>query len=199
VAVDALRAGLPVILPTDTVYGLCANAFDEAAVERLYRLKGRGSAQPTAFLCASVEALRDVLPELDEASLGVARALLPGPYTLIVANPQRRFRWLTGERPDTLGVRVPELPSEAVGVVAELQAVAATSANAPGEPDPRRLDDVPEAIRAGCAAVVDAGELPGTPSTIIDLTGADARIIREGAAPAGETLTRVGAAVARRE
>ena len=198
-AVDALRGGLPVILPTDTVYGLCADAFDEAAVDRLYRLKGRGSAQPTALLCASVDALQDLLPELDDTSLRVAERLLPGPYTLIVANPQRRFRWLTGERADSLGVRVPELPPPAAAVVAELRAVAATSANAPGEPDPRTLADVPEAIRAGCGAILDVGELPGTPSTIVDLTRARPEVVREGAAPADVTLERVRAAVARPE
>lgn len=196
-AVDALNGGLPVILPTDTVYGLCADAFDEAAVERLYRLKGRGSAQPTALLCASVEAVHELLPELDGRSLRIAERLLPGPYTLIVANPRRRFRWLTGESPGSLGVRVPELPPQAAHVVRELGAVAATSANLPGGPDPRRLTDVPETIRSGCGVVVDGGELPGTPSTIVDLTGAEPAVLREGAAPADVTLERVRAAVAR--
>ena len=197
--VDALKVGLPVILPTDTVYGLCANASDEEAVERLYRLKGRTATQPTALLCASVESLWELVPDLADASARVAAELLPGPYTLIVTNPERRFEWLTGGRPNTLGVRVPVLPAAAAGVVAELRAVAATSANAPGDADPRRLEDVPEAIRAGCGAVLDGGELPGTPSTIVDLTGEEPEVIRVGATPAEETLARVRAAVTRAE
>jgi L-threonylcarbamoyladenylate synthase len=72
----------------------------------------------------------------------------------------------------------------------------ATSANLAGEPDPRRLEEVPEEIRNGCAAVVDGGELPGTPSTVIDLTGEEPRILRDGALPAEEALARVSSLVA---
>jgi L-threonylcarbamoyladenylate synthase len=199
VVADALKAGLPVILPTDTVYGLCANAFDQEAVERLYRLKGRRATQPTALLCASVDQLGELLPELDEPAARAARALLPGPYTLIVANPERRFPWLNAQRPESLGVRVPKLPASSAEALVDVGAVAATSANAPGGRDPRRLNDVPERIRAGCGALVDAGELPGTPSTVVDLTGDQPKVLREGAVAAIETLARVRAAVARGE
>jgi L-threonylcarbamoyladenylate synthase len=191
--VEAIRAGQPVILPTDTVYGLCADAYQEEAVQRLYRLKGRGEMQPTALLAADVDVLTDAVPELRGRSATIARALLPGPYTLILSNPAGRFRWLTGRRPDTIGVRVPELPSEAQAVLDRVGAVAATSANHPGGPDPRTLEDVPEALREGCAASLDAGELPGTPSTVLDLTGDEPAVVREGAVPAELALSCVGA------
>ena len=186
--VEAIRVGEPVILPTDTVYGLCADAFSEEAVLGLYRLKGRGETQPTALLAASEDVVVDAVPEL------AGRPLLRGPYTLILPNPIRRLPWLTGDRPETIGVRIPELEGTARAVLAEVGAVAATSANLPGGDDPRRLEDVPSELREGCAAELDGGELPGSPSTVIDLTGPEPVVVREGAVPATEALERVSPA-----
>jgi L-threonylcarbamoyladenylate synthase len=191
--VEAIRSGQPVILPTDTVYGLCADAYREAPVRRLYALKGREELQPTAFLAADVDVLLDAVPELSGLAGKTVRALLPGPYTLILPNPARRFRWLTGERPNTIGVRVPELDGDARSVLDGVGAVAATSANLPGGPDPRRLDDVQAELREGCAAELDGGELPGTPSTVIDFTGPDPVVVREGAVAASEALEHLAA------
>ena len=190
--IEALRAGLPVVLPFDTVYGLAAEPHDEASTRRLYALKGRPPAQPTALVAASADALRALLPELDTSR---AWHLLPGPLTLVVPNPAHRFRWLTGTNPDALGIRVPDLPGTTREIVASVGAVVATSANLPGRPDPRRFEDVPEKIREGAAATVDEGEVPGTPSTVVDLTGAEPRILREGAVPAAEVLRRLQAPV----
>jgi L-threonylcarbamoyladenylate synthase len=191
--VEAIRSGQPVILPTDTVYGLCADAYREAPVRRLYALKGREELQPTAFLAADVDVLLDAVPELSGLAGKTVRALLPGPYTLILPNPARRFRWLTGERPNTIGVRVPELDGDARSVLDGVGAVAATSANLPGGPDPRRLDDIPAELREGCAAELDGGELPGTPSTVIDFTGPEPVVVREGAVAASEALEHLAA------
>ena len=185
-AVAALRAGRPVVLPTDTVYGLCAKATPETVAE-VSRLKERRERQPTALLARDVEQLFKCVPEL-RAREAVVRALLPGPYTLILPNPGRRFPWLTGGTPDTIGVRVPKLPEQTAEILEAAGAVLATSANRHGGPDPRRVEEIPEEIRAGCGAVVDAGELPGTPSTVLDLTGEEPRIIREGAVPTAEAL-----------
>jgi L-threonylcarbamoyladenylate synthase len=192
-AVAAIRAGRPVILPTDTVYGLCSTPYRAGPVERLYRLKGREPDQPTALLAADLDLLLECVPELRGRAARIARALLPGPYTLVLPNPARRFRWLTGTTPDAIGVRVPELPEPAAQVLAHIGAVAATSANLAGGPDPRRLDDVPSSLREAVAAVVDGGELPGTPSTVVDLTGPELRVLREGAVPTAEALARVAA------
>ncbi|HEY5661181.1 MAG TPA: L-threonylcarbamoyladenylate synthase [Gaiellaceae bacterium] len=190
--IEALRAGLPVVLPFDTVYGLAAEPQNEESTRRLYELKGRPPAQPTALVAASVDALRALLPELDTSR---AWHLLPGPLTLVVPNPAHRFRWLTGTNPEALGIRVPDLPPTTREIVASVGAVVATSANLPGGADPRRFEDVPEPIRAGAAAAVDGGEVPGTPSTVVDVTGPEPRILREGAVPTAEVLRRLQAPV----
>jgi L-threonylcarbamoyladenylate synthase len=184
-AVAAIRAGRPVVLPTDTVYGLCADPELEAAAREVARLKGRAERQPIALLARDLERLLERVPELDARVLGT---LLPGPYSLVLPNPERRYPWLAGDRPETIGVRVPEQPPPAAEVLDEVGAVLATSANVHGGPDPRSLEDVPEEIRAACAALVDGGELPGTASTVIDLTGPEPAVVREGAVPAATAL-----------
>jgi len=194
--VEAIRTGKPVILPTDTVYGLCATPYHSGPVEELYRLKGREPLQPTAILASGLDMLFECIPELRGRAGTIARALLPGPYTLILPNPSCRYRWLTGTTPEAIGVRVPELPRPAAAVLARVGAVAATSANLPGGPDPRRLAEVPGELRTRVAAALDGGELPGTPSTVLDFTGEEPRVVRDGAAPADEALERVGAALA---
>ena len=195
-AVAALRAGKPVVLPTDTVYGLCADPYRNPPARAVYRLKGRDDSQPTALLARDVELLFECVPELRGRAGTMVRALLPGPYTLVLPNPARRYRWLTGSNPEAIGVRVPELDGPAAKVLDRVGAVLATSANLAGGRDPRTLDEVPEAIRAGAAALVDGGELPGTPSTVLDLTAPEPRVIREGAVPAAEALERALAATA---
>lgn len=174
-AVAALRAGEPVLLPTDTVYGLCA-AESEDAARRLAELKGREASRPIALLFADIEVAAARAPGLERA-----RALLPGPYTLVL--PSGR---------GTIGIRVPVLPDAAHDVVARIGAVLATSANRHGGRDPRRLDEVPPEIRSACAAELDAGELPGVPSTVIDLTGPEPRVLREGVVSGAEALARLG-------
>jgi L-threonylcarbamoyladenylate synthase len=190
--VAAVKAGKPVILPTDTVYGLCADAYREGPVRRLYQLKGRPETVPTAMLAADLEAILDAVPELRGRAAVMARALLPGPYTLVLPNPGRRFLWLGGARPDTIGVRVPDLPSECRAVLERVGVVAATSANIHGGPDAARVEDVPEEIRSAVAAIVDAGTLPGTPSTVLDLTGPEPQVLREGAVAVEEARARIG-------
>jgi L-threonylcarbamoyladenylate synthase len=195
--VEALRAGLPVLLPTDTVYGLAASAEREEHAVRAYRLKGREQAQPTALLAADLDRLVALIPELRGRAELVARTLLPGPYTLVLPNPARRYPWLNGERLDAIGVRVPDLPEPARQVVDALGCVLATSANDPGGPNPVRLADVPQRIRDGVGAELDFGALPGAPSTVIDFTRDEPVVIRDGAAPAAEAIARVRSALSR--
>ena len=195
-ALEAIRSGEPVILPTDTVYGLVTSAADAAPAERLYKLKGRDPLQPSALLSADLEQLFQCLPELTDRAIAIAGALLPGPYTLILPNPAHRYRWITGAAPDTIGVRVPELPDSADRILSHVACVVATSANLPGGPEPRRIADIPRELLEQVAAVVDGGELPGIPSTIIDFTGEEPRVIREGAAPSADAIDRVAAELA---
>jgi len=194
-AVEALREGKPVVMPFDTVYGLAADPGREEPVRRLYKLKGREETEPSALVAWDFDALLDRVPELKGHAASLARLLLPGPVTLILPNPARRFRWLTGTNPEAIGVRVPAFDGPGAEVLERVGAVAATSANHPGGRDPKRLDEVPEEIRAGAGALVDGGELPGSPSTVIDLTGSEPRVLREGALPAEEAMRRLGAAV----
>ncbi len=194
-AVAALKAGDVVVLPTDTVYGLCADAFRSAPARKLARLKGRDEGMPIALLAADLDAILDCIPELRGRSAVAARSLLPGPFTLVLRNPAKRFAWLAGERPDTIGIRVPDLPADARAVVERAGAVAATSANLHGGPDPCRLADIPEQLCRSVTVYIDAGTLPGTASTVVDLTGDEPKILREGAVSAEETLTKIAAAL----
>ncbi len=190
-AVEAIRGGRLAIVPTDTVYGLAASAYSEGPVRRLYRAKGRDEIQPTALVASDVDMLLECLPELRGRTGLIARALLPGPLTLVLPNPGRRFRWLAGARPDTIGVRVPLLEGTAHELLSRLGAMVATSANLPGGPDPATIDEVPEEIRAAVDAIVDVGQLPGTPSTVIDFTGPEPVVLREGVISADEALRLV--------
>ncbi|HEY7177857.1 MAG TPA: L-threonylcarbamoyladenylate synthase [Gaiella sp.] len=192
-AIAALRRGAVVVIPTDTVYGLAANAEHESAAQALYEAKGREARRPTAVLFSSTDELLRRVPELPAPAAAIARALLPGPLTLVVANPGRRFPWLNEERPDTLGVRVPLVAGSGKEILDALGALVATSANLPGGPDPRLLGDVPPELLAAAAVVVDGGPLGGAPSTVLDVTGREPHVLREGALPAAEALARIRA------
>jgi len=179
------------VLPTDTVYGLCASPYSEEPVRRLSKLKGRSESQPIAIVATDVDMLFELVPELRGRAGLIARELLPGPYTLVLPNPARRYRWLTGERPETIGVRVPAPGGLAQQVLERVGAVAATSANVTGGPDPRRIADIPQSILDGVTEVVDDGELPGTPSTVVDFTGAEPVVLREGAGDVSRALAQL--------
>jgi L-threonylcarbamoyladenylate synthase len=188
----AIRAGKLALVPTDTVYGLAASPNLRRSVEQLYRAKERDPQQPTALVASDLDVLFECVPELPGRAAAIARALLPGPYTLVLPNPGRRYPWLTGSTPEAIGVRVPDVTGPARDLILRVGAYAASSANARGGPDPTRLDEVPEKIRAVAAAALDCGELSGTPSTVLDFTGPEPRVLREGAAPSEEAFRRVG-------
>ncbi len=192
-AVQAVRDGRPIVMPFDTVYGLAADPHREEPTRLLYELKGRDQTEPSALVARDLDHLLECVPELKGRAESLV--LLPGPVTLVLPNPARRFRWLTGTNPDAIGVRVPDFDGPGAEVLAHVGALVATSANHPGGHDPRRLDEVSEDIRRAAAALVDGGELPGSPSTVIDLTAKTPRILREGALPAEEALRRLDAAV----
>ncbi|HEY6397414.1 MAG TPA: L-histidine N(alpha)-methyltransferase [Solirubrobacteraceae bacterium] len=176
-----IGAGGVALFPADTVYGLACDPENRFAVQRLYLLKRRSLDKPSAVMFFDLELALAALPELGERTREAMRALLPGAVTLLLPNPAGRFPLACGEDRSTLGVRVPRLPLLAGVNWPVLQ----SSANRAGGADPRRIEGVPELIRAASDLVIDGGELPGTPSTVIDLRRYEDnegwRIVREGA------------------
>jgi L-threonylcarbamoyladenylate synthase len=160
-----VAAGGVAVFPADTVYGLACDPENAAAVDKLYALKGRPPDKPAAVMF------------FDLAELGDFGGLLPGGVTLLLPNPERRFPLACTTDPETLGVRVPFLAP--VG-----RPLLQSSANLAGGPDAKRLEDVPQSIRDGADLVLDGGELPGVPSTVIDLRTPDWKIVRQGAVSA---------------
>ena len=171
---ECIRSGGVVLFPADTVYGLACDAENAAAVQRLYALKGRRPDKPAAVMFFA----REDLPPIPHRGA----ALLPGPVTLLVPNPEGRYPLAGGA---ALGVRHPFVPFTGPPVLQ-------SSANHAGGPDARTLDEVPADIRGGADLVIDGGPLPGTPSTVIDLTGEHWRIVREGALSTAEVASILG-------
>lgn len=198
---ECLVAGGVAVIPTDTVYGLACDPGDAAAIQKIYALKGRPPLKPSAVLFFSFEAALEALPDLGTRTRAALAKLLPGPVTLLLPNPQRHFRLAcdpAGEGSAApLGLRVPLLESSVAALVSIRVPVLQSSANLSGEAPPRRLADVPAALRKGADLVLDGGELPGLASNVIDLStyeqSGDWRIVREGpldAASLATALTR---------
>ena len=176
-----LRDGGLAILPTDTVYGIACAAAHEDACARLYALKQRPAAQATAIMLGSVEGLLErALPELPGGQAELVRRVMPGPVTLILANPAARFRHLCGATPDRIGARVPQLDPDVAALADAVGGLLITSANERGQPAPAALAQVPASLRMACELVVDGGALPGLASSVIDVTGPEPVLLREG-------------------
>ena len=190
---QAFLAGEPTVVPTDTVYGLATGAHLADACARLVALKGRDLSQPSAIVCGTVAALLGaVLPDLPRASAERAESLLPGPLTLVLPNPGRRFAWLCGDAPERIGVRVPDLHPGLAATIDAAGGVLATSANRTGQPAPRRLQDVDPALLAAVTVAVDGGAAGGVASTVVDLTGPEPALLREGPVGLDEVRRRLG-------
>jgi L-threonylcarbamoyladenylate synthase len=175
------------VFPADTVYGLATEPGSKEGVERLYRLKGRASDKPAALMFFRLDAALAALPELGGRTREAVGRLLPGAVTLVLPNPARRYPLACGPEPERLGLRVPLLEGELELLSAVERPVLQSSANPSGQSEARRLEDVDEGVRAGADVLLDGGELPGTPSTVIDLSGYEDdgcwSVIREGAIP----------------
>ncbi len=182
------------VFPADTVYGLACDPENAEAVAKLYALKGRPADKPAAVMWFDRDAALAALDDLPPRTRAAIEALTPGGVTLLVPNPRRRYPLAAGPAGEggVLGVRIPMVPQlQAVPLV-----VLQSSANHAGGPDARAIDDVPEDIRANADLVLDAGALPGTPSTVIDLqrfeqTG-EWTVVREGAVAAGVVARALG-------
>ena len=175
-AVETVRDGGLVVYPTETVYGLGANALDGEAVERVFEAKGRTRENPISVGIASVDA---ALSQTDptEEEIAFMREFLPGPATVVVAAGPEVPDALTAGR-SRVGIRVPDHPI-ARDLLAETGPLTATSANRSGQGSARRIEAVDERVRDVCGAVIDAGELPGTESTVVDVS--EGTIHRRGA------------------
>lgn len=185
-----MSVGGVALFPADTVYGLATEPDSSEGVARIYRMKGRPPARPSAVMFFEVGVLLDALPEVGARTRGALERLLPGPVTVVVANPARRFPLACGPNPLSLGVRVPALSGALEPLRAVRWPVLQTSANVSGAPDSRRIEDVDERIRSSVDLVLDAGELPGIASTVVDLSDYESdgtwSLLREGAVPASE-------------
>ncbi len=181
---ECVAGGGVVVFPADTVYGLGCDPESRAAVERLYALKGRPPARPAAVMFFSLGPALEALPGLGVRERAALQALLPGPLTLLLPNRHHRFPLACGPDPDTLGLRVPSLEGPLAALGAVRVPVMQSSANISGKAEARRLADVPASLRAGADLALDGGELPGTASTVVDLSGYDAHgqwhIVRAG-------------------
>jgi L-threonylcarbamoyladenylate synthase len=183
------------VFPADTVYGLACEPDAPDAVERLYRIKGRPPRKPAAVMFFDRELALAALPELGARTRAALQALLPDALTVLLPNPAARFPLACGPDAGTLGLRVPRLDGGLAPLADVRWPVLQSSANRAGGPDPRRVEDVPDEIRSGVDLVLDGGELPGTPSTVLDLRGYEERgewsIVREGAVPATDLAGRL--------
>lgn len=182
------------VFPADTVYGLACDPENADAVAKLYALKGRPADKPAAVMWFNRDTALAALSELSPRTRAAVEALTPGGVTLLVPNPRGRFPLAAGPAGEggVLGMRIPIVPRlQAVPLV-----VLQSSANHAGGADAKRLDEVPGDIRANADLVLDAGELPGTPSTVIDLqryedTGVWS-VIRAGALAAEDVARALG-------
>jgi L-threonylcarbamoyladenylate synthase len=182
-----IAVGGVALFPADTVYGLATEPDSREGVERLYRLKGRSADTPAAVMFFDLGLALAALPELGARTREAIERLLPGALTLLVPNQARRFPLACGPARERLGLRVPLLEGALAPLAAVRWPVLQSSANHSGGRDAARVADVDEELRAGVDLILDGGELPGTPSTVVDLTSYEQdgswELIREGAIP----------------
>jgi L-threonylcarbamoyladenylate synthase len=167
------------VFPADTVYGLACDPLRADAVRRVDALKRRDVSKSSAVMFFAPLAMRELVAALGPRTRDALGALLPGPVTLVVANPERRYPLACREDPERLGVRMIDGP-----LASARCAVLQTSANPSGESAPRSVAAVEPAILEGANLVIDGGELPGTASTVLDVSAIDSggewRLLREG-------------------
>lgn len=175
-----IAAGGVAVFPADGIYGLACDPLNAAAIERIHRLKGRDEGKSSAVMYLSPLAMRELVAGLGARTREAVGALLPGPVTLVVANPERRYPLACREDPERLGVRLIGGPLQ--GAMCPLFQ---TSANRSGEPAPGSFAEVPEQIVARANLAIDGGALTGKPSTVVDLSRYDESgewtVLREGA------------------
>jgi L-threonylcarbamoyladenylate synthase len=186
-----VAAGGVAVFPADGLYGIACDPLDARAIARIHEIKGRDDGKPSAVLYFSPLAMRELVESLGPRTREAVGALLPGPATLVVANPDRRYPLACREDPERLGVRL--IGGPLAGAMCPLFQ---TSANRSGEPATSAFADVPAGIRADVDLAIDGGELTGLPSTVVDLTGfgetGEWTVLREGGMALGDLAARLG-------
>jgi L-threonylcarbamoyladenylate synthase len=189
-ALERTIGGGVAVFPADGLYGLACDPLDAAAIVRIHRLKGRDDGKPSAVMYFSPLAMRELVEGLGPRTAAAVSALLPGPVTLVVANPAHRYPLACREDRERLGVRL--IGGPLAGAMCPLFQ---TSANLSGEPAPARFEDLPEAIVAGADLAIDGGELTGLPSTVVDIAAIETdggwRVLRQGALSPGDLTARL--------
>lgn len=184
-AVAAVRRGLLVVLPTDTVYGIGVDAFDAEGVQRLLDAKGRGRDMPPPVLISATTTLAALATDLPGWAEGLTEHYWPGLLT-IVCRQQPSLRWDLGESRGTVAVRMPH-DEVALDLLGRTGPLAVSSANVTGEPAATDADAAERMLGESVAVILDAGPSSGSAaSTIVDCTGSRPRILREGALSAAE-------------
>ena len=186
-----IASGGVAVFPADGLYGLACDPLDEAAIERIHKIKGRDDGKPSAVLYFSPLAMRELLDDLGPRTAEVAGALLPGPVTLIVPNPDRRYPLACRDDPEKLGVRLIGGP-----LTGAMCPIFQTSANLSGEPAPSVFDEIPSTTIVDAADLaIDGGTLTGLPSTVVDVTeieeGGEWHVVREGGLSIGDLAARM--------
>jgi L-threonylcarbamoyladenylate synthase len=173
------------VFPSDGLYGLACDPLDEAAIGRIHRLKGRDEGKSSAVMYFSPLAMRELVAGLGPRTAAAVSALLPGPVTLIVANYGHRYPLACREDIERLGIRLISGP-----LAGAMCPIFQTSANVSGRFAPASLEQVPAEIVAGADLAIDAGPLPGLPSTVVDIATIEEdgswRVVRDGALSAGD-------------
>lgn len=169
-AAEAIRRGDLAVYPTETVYGLGADALDPEAVARVFDAKGRSHDDPVSMAIPSVEAARSYTAPTDR-EVRFMEAFLPGPVTVVVERREAVPDVLTAGR-DRVGVRVPD-HALALSLLEAVAPVTATSANVSGRQSARSVADLDDAIREAAAVVLDGGETPGGGSTVVDVSAGE--------------------------
>ena len=185
-----IAGGGVAVFPSDGLYGLACDPLDAGAIAKIHRLKGRDDGKPSAVMYFSPLAIRELVSQLGPRTKAAVSALMPGPVTLVVANPQRRYPLACRQDPGRLGIRLIGGP-----LAGTMCPIFQTSANLSGEPAPARFEEVPPAIREGADLAIDGGELPGLPSTVVDITAIEEdggwRILRDGALSPGDLASKL--------
>ena len=194
----AVRRGQLIVLPTDTVYGVGADAFDPEAVTALLKAKGRGRDMPPPVLVSSATTADALAVGLPAYARALIDAFWPGPLT-IVARQQKSLQWDLGDTRGTVAIRMPDHPV-ALEILERTGPLAVSSANTTGQPAATNADQAELMLAAAVEVVVDGGPCLGkASSTIVDVTGDSGRILRLGALSLeqlNEVLEPLGAAIA---